>query len=168
MVASKFKGVLYHRKDGKILFTKKFMQRACTFIEFSNIYENKYQVCDCHFEYSIPEDLEDDEDYFALPNLSIDKAPIIIVKPNDFTKYGIYITCDDCGCTKTIDLDVFVDLTDGVVIVKDLDKFIEEQEANNPLNVHPNVKQIPVNRKPRVKQDKQADIIYLKEKKETQ
>ena len=74
MVASKYKGVLYHRKDGKILFTKKFMQRACTFIEFSNIYENKYQVCDCHFEYPIPENLDDDEDDYENLDDYLDSA----------------------------------------------------------------------------------------------
>ncbi len=166
MVQSNYKGVLYQRKDGKLFFTKKFLMKAWAYIEFFIIYGNKYQICDCHFEYPLPSDeyIDDDEyeEEYSLTNLSIDKQPIIMVKSNDFTKYGLHLICSDCGSTKTIDLDIFLNLIEDVVIVKDMDKFMEEMENQNPLKNYPNVKQIPINRKPVVKQEKKADVIYLK------
>lgn len=170
-VGSKYKGVLYHRKDGKIFFTKKFLMKAWDYIELYIVYGNKYKVCDCHFEYVLPTDeYVEDDDYveeYSLMNLSIDKQPIIMVKSNDFTKYGINLVCSDCGSTKVIDLDIFLNLMEDVVIVKDIDKFMEEMESQNIGKNYPNVKQIPLNRNPVIKQDKKADIIYLKDKKET-
>lgn len=167
-VDSNYKGVLYHRKDGKIFFTKKFLMKAWAYIEFYIIYGNKYQVCDCHFEYVLQSDeYVDDDDYveeYSLTNLCIDRQPTIMVKSNDFTKYGLHLICSDCGSTKVIDLDIFLNLMGDVVIVKDLDKFIDEMESQNPLKNYPNVRQIPINRKPAVKQEKKADIIYLKKK----
>lgn len=150
-----FKGIIYKRRGGGQFYTKKFLIKAIQYIHYAMLHENRYQICDCHYEHIVDDDFLDDELELVITNITIMNEPIIQVTPNEYGLLCLLLLCTDCGITKTIALPNFIH------ILSEIDRLDSQCVGISHVDMS-NVTLMPKNTKPTIKQEKVAEIINFK------